>query len=109
MGQYIGGRDIGGRAEIPNKGSGWPVVRTVVSPSSGPDYRPSDGHIRKLWEFRSLLMYRAERARGLEGQHLLSQVEGLDQSIAHCLGKDASDIQKLNDIHDLKVLLNDRS
>jgi len=69
--------------------------------------RPSSAHICKLWDYRSLLLYRAGRARGEEGRHLLTQADGVVCDIAQCLGKEPSVIKSLNDIGDLKKLFAD--
>ena len=67
--------------------------------------RPSKGYICQLWDFRSLLIYRAKRAKGSEGRLLLAQAIRINKDIANCLGKKPSDIKKLADIKDLKKLL----
>jgi len=82
---------------------GWPSIRPSVRPGG----RPSSGHIFKLWEYRSLLLYRAEQARGDEGRHLRSQADGVVCDIAQCLGKEPSVIQSLNNVGDLKKLFVD--
>lgn len=82
---------------------GWPSVRPCVRPGG----RPSNGHILKLWEYRDLLMYRAEQARGDESQYLRTQADGVVCDIAQCLGKEPTVIQSLNSIGDLKKLFVD--
>lgn len=91
------------RVEVPIKSGGWPQIR----PSAGPGGSSSRAHICRLWDYRSLLLYRAGRARGDEGRHLLSQADGVVCDIAQCLGKEPSVIKKLNDIGDLKKLFVD--
>ncbi|MCR4376487.1 MAG: hypothetical protein NUV50_00130 [Rhodospirillales bacterium] len=90
-------------AEAPMKPVGWPKIR----PSVGPGSRFSRAHICRLWDYRSLLLYRAERAMGDEGRHLLSQADGVVCDIAQCLGKEPSVIKSLNDLGDLKKLFVD--
>lgn len=90
-------------AEAPIKSGGWPKI----SPSVGPGGSSSRAHICRLWDYRSLLLYRAGRARGDEGRYLLSQADGVICDIAQCLGKEPSVIKSLNDLGDLKKLFVD--
>lgn len=61
---------------------------TAVNPS----------YILKLWDFASLLMYRAEATDGPEKELLLEQADDMLENIAQYLGKkpiDAEDLEKL--------------
>lgn len=65
--------------------------------------RPSEGHISKLLDFHSLLIYRAGQVKGPEGVRLLAQAHTVDKNITNHLDRRAAARKKLTAIKDQEM------